>query len=152
MWKFDDDGKHLPHETVKKLIIKYFVVLAVYCEHFSLGNNRVHLTDKQTQNRALIQSCVHSTHDPNRLLYPGEIRSRDYASEDAAAWPRRQFLKRSWRLQKKFVPTGKFCLATVALLAPRHEVGAYASFKKLPSAGLLLWFSWGDCCFGKKLV
>jgi hypothetical protein len=45
------------------------------------------------------------------------------------------FLKQNWRLWKKFVPTKKFCLATVALLVPRREVGAYASFKKLPSAG-----------------
>jgi hypothetical protein len=35
------------------------------------------------------------------------------------------------------VPTGKFCLAKVAFWAARREVGAYASFKKLPS-GLLL--------------
>jgi hypothetical protein len=52
------------------------------------------------------------------------------------------FLKASSCLRGKFVPTQQWCLRSSwrlgAKLAPRREVGAYASFKKLPSGALEL--------------
>jgi hypothetical protein len=84
--------------------------------------------ESKTFERHRIFHCAHSGTLLNArtvtLRGAGRV-SKFVDSKDCQTSPEASFLKRSWCLRKKFAPTGK-----VALLAPRREVGAYASFKK----------------------